>query len=214
MWQDVGSVRRSFKDLQATLKSDLSRMQQELFGVNRELSNACGIVSDHVRQAAQNDEAYQLQTDRINHDLKMQVDALRAQNETLKHELAQREQRLQDLLVDLKNWEARCLDAEGQAAQNSRLNDEIDRLTTALRDIAHVVVQDAESGDGGYVDSQHMHLSQGVLIPPKSPKRGGIRTSQAFAEGTISAVQAVLHKYQLVIHDLQARSHLFFRLHI
>lgn len=32
-----------------------------------------------------------------------------------------------------------------------------------------------------------------------------MRTSQAFAEGTISAVQAALHKYQLSIHDLQVK---------
>lgn len=205
MWQDIGSVRRSFKDLQSSLKSDLNRMQQDISGVNRDLASACGIVSEHVRHAAQNDEAYQIQTDRTNFDLKSQVDALKSHNENLKYELAQREQRLQDMLVDLKNWEVRCAELENQAAQNNRLNDEIDRLTTAIRDIAHVVVQDAEAGDGSYIDAQHLHLSQSMSMPPKSPKRGGVRTSQAFAEGTISAVQAVLHKYQLVIHDFQVR---------
>lgn len=39
----------------------------------------------------------------------------------------------------------------------------------------------------------------------RSPKRGPLRTSQAFAESTISAVQAALHKYQLSIHDLQVK---------
>lgn len=206
MWQDVGSVRKSFRDLQLTLKSDLSRMQQEISGVNRELANACGSVAGNLRQSAQNEEAYQIQTERVNQELKAQVDALKLQSETLKHELAQREQHLQDILVDLKSCDARRLDAETNAAQNSRLFDEIERLNTALRDIAHIVVQDAESKqDGGFIDAQHMHLTQSLPIPPKSPKRGGVRTSQAFAEGTISAVQASLHKYQLVIHDLQVK---------
>lgn len=204
MWQDVGSVRKSFRDLQFTLKSDLSRMQQEISSVNRELAHACGSVAENIRQNTQNEEAYQTQAERTNHELKMQIDALKLQNETIKHELAQREQHLQNVLIDLKNWEARCIDAENTAAQNTRLLDEIDRLTTALRDIAHIVVSDAESKqDGGFIDAQHMHLTQSMPVPPKSPKRGGVRTSQAFAEGTISAVQAVLHKYQLVIHDLQ-----------
>lgn len=204
MWQDVGSVRKSFRDLQYTLKSDLSRMQQEISGVNRELANACGSVAERIRQNAQHEEAYQAQAERANQELKAQVDALTLQNETMKHELAQREQHLQNVLLDLKNWEARCLEAENNAAQNTRLFDEIDRLNTALRDIAQIVVSDAESKqDGGFVDAQHMHLTQSIPVPPKSPKRGGVRTSQAFAEGTISAVQAVLHKYQLVIHDLQ-----------
>lgn len=210
MWQDVGSVRKSFRDLQLTLKSDLSRMQQEISGVNRELANACGSVAENLRQSAHHEEAYQAQTERANQELKAQVDALKLQNDTLKHELAQREQHLQNVLIDLKNWEARCLDAENNAAQNTRLYDEIDRLTTALRDIAQIVVSDAESKqDGSFIDAQHMHLTQTLPVPPKSPKRGGVRTSQAFAEGTISAVQAVLHKYQLVIHDLQVKFSFF-----
>lgn len=211
MWQDVGSVRKSFRDLQFTLKSDLSRMQQEISGVNRELANACGFVAENLRQNQQNEEAYQTQTEHVNHELQSKIDALKLQNEKFKHELAQREQQIQNILIDAKNWEARCLDAENMAAQNPRLSDEIDRLNTALRDIAHIVVQDAESKDGGFVDSQHMHLTQSMPMPPKSPKRGGVRTSQAFAEGTISAVQAALHKYQLVIHDMQVRIMLILR---
>lgn len=202
MWHDIGSVRRSFKDMQASLKSDLHRMQQEMSGLNRDLTGACTVVSDHVRQVSQNDEAFQKQADRVNCDLKSQIDSLKAQNDNLKYELLQRDQRIQDTLIDLRNLETRCADAENHAVQNNRLNDEIERLTAALRDIAHVVVQDAESNAGNFSDAQHLHLSQTLTMPPKSPKCGGIRTSQAFAEGTISAVQSVLHKYQLVIHDL------------
>lgn len=208
MWQDVGTVRKSFRDLQFTLKSDLSRMQQEISSVNRELANACGSVAEKIRQNDQQGEVYQAQFERANQELKAQVDALKLQNEQLKHELAQREQHLQNVLIDLKNWEARCLDAENNAAQNTRLFDEIERLNTALRDIAHIVVTDAEKSGQDFVDAQHLHLSQSLPIPPKSPKRGGVRTSQAFAEGTISAVQAVLHKYQIVVHDLQVRQFL------
>lgn len=206
MWHDVGTVRKSFRDLQLSLKTDLSRMQQEILGVNRELANACGSVAENIRQNVHNEEAYQIQAERTVQDLKAQVDALKLQNESLKHELAQRDQQMQNVLIDLKNCDTRRIDAETNAAQNPRLFDEIERLNTALRDIAHIVVQDAESKqDGGFLDAHHMHLTQSLPIPPKSPKRGGIRTSQAFAEGTISAVQAVLHKYQLVIHDLQVK---------
>lgn len=94
----------------------------------------------------------------------------------------------------------------------NRLADEIERLNAALRDIAHVVVQDADvSVDAESAAAQHLHLSQSggggslVGVPPRSPKRGGVRTSQAFAEGTISAVQASLHKYQLLLHDMQVK---------
>lgn len=204
MWHDVRTVRNSFKDMQCNMKSDLSRIQQEISGVNRELANACARVAQTARQNQQNDESYQLQAEHTNYELRTQIDALQMQNETLKHDLAQREQRMNNLTIDLKNLEGRCTDAESTAAQNTRLHDEIERLTTALHDIAHIVVHDAESKhDGGFIDAQHLHLTQSLPIPPKSPKRGGVRSSQAFAESTISAVQAVLHKYQLVIHDLQ-----------
>lgn len=182
-------------------------MQQEILCVNRDLANACGSVAENIRQNIHNEEAYQMQAERTEHDLRAQLDALKLQNESLRHELAQREQHLQNVLIEFKTADTRRIDAETNAAQNPRLHDEIERLNTALRDIAHIVVQDAESKqDGGFLDAHHMHLTQSQLpIPPKSPKRGGIRTSQAFAEGTISAVQAVLHKYQLVIHDLQVK---------
>lgn len=209
MWHDISSVKRTFKDLQSSMKSELSRMRGEISGANREVASACGNVSDNLRQAAQSDEAYQIQTDRANFDLKSQIANLQGQYELCKQEISQRDQRLQDMLIDLKAWEARCLEAENQASQANRLNGEIERLTTALRDIAHVVVQDAESIDGSGINAQHLHLSQAIPLPPKSPRRGGARTSQAFAEGTISAVQAVLHKYQLVIHDLQVKKERF-----
>lgn len=201
MWRDVGSVKKTFKDLQSSLKTELSRLRNEITGINREVNHACGGVSESIRQAFQNDEACQLQTERANYELKNQLASLQSQLDNCKCEISQRDQRMQEILVDLKGWESRCLEAENQASQTNRLNDEIERLTIALRDIAHVVVQDADTEDG--ITIPHLHLSQAASIPPKSPKRGGVRTSQAFAEGTISAVQAVLHKYQLVIHDLQ-----------
>lgn len=109
------------------------------------------------------------------------------------------------MISDLKILEDRCLHAENQSAQNQRLNEEIERLNNALRDIAHAVVQDADSAD--VETSQHLHLSQpsGNTMQSRSPKRGTLRSSQAFAESTISAVQASLHKYQLAIHDLQVK---------
>lgn len=125
--------------------------------------------------------------------------------ENARHEISQRDQKLQQCLSDLKILEERCLAADSTQSQNQRLNEEIERLNSALRDIAHAVVQDADTVT---IDnnSPHLHLSQGSAAtthPSRSPKR--IRSSQAFAEGTISAVQASLHKYQLAIHDLQVK---------
>lgn len=86
-----------------------------------------------------------------------------------------------------------------------RVQEDVEILQSALRDIAHAVIQDAESRD--VENSQpppHVHLSPSGAVPQRSPKRGGrSNTTPAFAESTISAVQAALHKYQLMIHELQ-----------
>lgn len=205
MWRDVVSVKRLFKDMQISIKSELGRMRNDISGANREVAGACGGVSVNIKQALRNDEAHQMQIDRMNAELRSQLNTLKTQYDNSKIEISQRDQRLQELLLDLKALEDRCIQAESQASQNNRLNDEIERLNVALRDIAHVVVHDADAG--GEIDSvaQHLHLSQGGIAPPRSPKRGGVRTSQAFAEGTISAVQAALHKYQLLLHDLTVK---------
>lgn len=155
-------------------------------------------------------EAQQMHIERENIDLKSQMGDLRMQYENAKLEIAQRDQRLQQMLQDLKQMEERYVQADSQAGQTQRLNDELERLQGALRDIAHAVVQDSETAATSEAEpssAHHLHLSQssGLPAPPRSPKRGAIRTSQAFAEGTISAVQAALHKYQLAIHDLQVK---------
>lgn len=205
MWRDVVSVKRLFKDMQISIKSELGRMRNDISGANREVAGACGGVSVNIKQALRNDEAHQMQIDRMNAELRSQLNTLKTQYDNSKIEISQRDQRLQELMLDLKTLDDRCIQAENQASQNNRLNDEIERLNVALRDIAHVVVHDADAG--GEIDSaaQHLHLSQGGIAPPRSPKRGGVRTSQAFAEGTISAVQAALHKYQLLLHDLTVK---------
>lgn len=205
MWRDVVAVKRMFKDMQISVKSEMSRMQNNILSASREVSGACSGVSSNMRQSLQSEEAHQIQADRINADLRNQMATVKSHFEQSKHEVHDREQRLQALIIDLKTLEDRCMQAENQAMQVNRLNDEIERLNVALRDIAHVVVQDADVGVDIDSASQHLHLSQAsnVGVPPRSPKRGGVRTSQAFAEGTISAVQASLHKYQLMLHDMQ-----------
>lgn len=203
MWRDVVSVKRLFRDMQISVKSEMGRMRNDISGANREVASACGGVSASIRNAIRAEEAREVQSDRVSIDLRTQIANLKAQYEDSRHEIAQREQRLQDLMNEMKNIEDRCIQAENQASQMNRLNDEIERLNVALRDIAHVVVQDAETSGDGETAVEHLHLSQASIVPPRSPKRGGVRTSQAFAEGTISAVQAALHKYQLMLHDLQ-----------
>ncbi|XP_049276876.1 rootletin [Anopheles funestus] len=223
MWREVVQVRRMFNEMASTTKMELGRMHLELSGTVREVSGACSGVSVNLKQSSKFEEAQQMHIERENMELKSQLSELRLQYEAARQEISQRDQRLQQMGQDLKLLDDRYTQADSQAAQAHRMNDELERLQAALRDIAHAVVQDAETsasadvGCGGIAGEgqHHLHLSQPIVSPgvaPRSPKRssagagsGGLRASQAFAEGTISAVQAALHKYQLAIHDLQVK---------
>lgn len=206
MWREVVAVKRTFKDAQSIMKTELNRMRNEINGANREANSACNSVLLHLKQAYRTDEQQKLNTEHENNELKAQIALLKQQYDNAKHEINQRDIRLQELMQQIKNLEERCNQAENQVIQVNRLNDENERLNNALRDIAHAVVQDSETGisGGGSDNEDHLHLSQSGIIPStKSTRRG--RISQAFAESTISAVQAALHKYQLAIHDLQVK---------
>lgn len=92
--------------------------------------------------------------------------------------------------------------------QTVRMQEDIEVLESALRDIAHAVIQDAESRDADAKQaSPHIHLSPSGLIQQRSPKRSTRSTIPALAESTISAVRAALQKYQLTIRELQVRIH-------
>lgn len=91
------------------------------------------------------------------------------------------------------------------------MQEDIEVLESALRDIAYAVIQDAECRDTKQM-STHIHLSSSGPILQRSPKRSGrSSTIPAFAESTISAVRAALQKYQLTICELQVYVYILVR---
>lgn len=102
MWRDVVAVKRLFKDMQISVKSEMSRMQTHIVAAGRDVANAVGGVSVAHAQSQQSDEAVQLLADRANVELRQQVAELRGQYAEGRHELQERDHRLQSLLGDLK----------------------------------------------------------------------------------------------------------------
>lgn len=102
MWRDVVAVKRLFKDMQISVKSEMSRMQTHIVAAGRDVANAVGGVSIVQHQTQQSDEAVQLLADRANAELRQQIAELRGQYAEGKHELQERDHRLQSLLGDLK----------------------------------------------------------------------------------------------------------------
>lgn len=65
----------------------------------------------------------------------------------------------------LKFQEERCAEAEHNVSQVMKMQEEIDILQGALRDIAHALIQDAETKDPEL--STHIHLSASTPVPQK-----------------------------------------------
>jgi len=212
MWREIVAVKRLFKYMQTAMKNEVIKMGHEINNVSRDINSSCSNVSFVTQQEKRALEENLKSARNENNDLQAQLATLKVQYESARHEVIEREQRLMDLMNQLKKLEDRCAQAESQAALANRYNDEIDRLNSSIREIAQAVVQDADNTDREAADAQvnnamaHMHLSRDTSsAPAKSPRRGSTRGNQAFAEGTISAVQAALHKYQLALHDMQVK---------
>lgn len=227
MWREVVAVKRAFKDMQSAMKAEVTKMGQEINSVGKDINGCNSSMAFSLQQAKRAADEELKQSRRINDELQAQLATLKVQYESARHEIMERDQRLLELMNQLKKLEDRCAQAESQASLANRYNDEIERLNNSMREIAQAVVQDAEIADreaDAEVNTamQHMHLTRdsasvagGAGSGPaassggggggKSPRRNSTRASQAFAEGTISAVQAALHKYQLALHDMQVK---------
>lgn len=222
MWREVGAVKRNFKDIQTAMKNEIAKMGMEIITANKDISVACNGVNFTLRQAKNAQDEQLANVLREADGLKAHLATLKVQYESARHEINERDQRIAELSNQLKKLDERCGQAESQAILANRYNDEIERLNNSIREIAQAVVQDAEIADRaetidadlngtGNATMQHMHLSREssssamAAGPTKSPRRSSTRASQAFAEGTISAVQAALHKYQLALHDMQVK---------
>nr|CAD7568360.1 unnamed protein product [Timema californicum] len=207
VWRDVVSVKRGFAEMKASTERDMTRLQAEVSSVSCDITSSCSGLVGSLKQSSRSGEKQQFQYEQESLQLKAQVSALRLEHDTASKESREKDDRIQHLLADIHNLEERCGEAEHGVGQVVRLQEEVELLQNALRDIAHAVIQDAENRDSDATHTApHIHLTPSGPVPQRSPKRGQrTPTSPAFAESTISGVQAALHKYQLYIHDLQVK---------
>lgn len=92
---------------------------------------------------------------------------MKAQHERCQTELRMKEEKIQQLTRDVQNLEDRCTDAEHNVGQIIKMQEDIDVLHGALRDIAHTLIQDAETKEPEMLQSSHIHLSASTPIPQK-----------------------------------------------
>lgn len=63
--------------------------------------------------------------------------------------------------------EDRCVESDQNVSQLMKMQDEVEILEGALRDIAQALIQDAETKDPEILQATHIHLSASTPIPQK-----------------------------------------------
>ncbi|KAJ8974640.1 hypothetical protein NQ317_019874, partial [Molorchus minor] len=200
LWRDVVSVKRLFMEVQSNTERDLAKVKSEVTTVGKDMLLACSRMDTNIFTESL------LGGGKEKHQWEQEVSEMRAQIETFKikqenyqSEIEMKEEKTQQLLRDIQT----LAKTEQNCGQMIKMQEDMDILQGALRDIAHALIQDAETKE--IMQATHLHLSASTPVPQKSPKRAArsMTSPAAFAESTISAVQAALHKYQSYIHELQ-----------
>ncbi|XP_073952978.1 LOW QUALITY PROTEIN: ciliary rootlet coiled-coil, rootletin [Choristoneura fumiferana] len=204
LWREVVSVKRFFTELQTSTERDLFKVKNDFESATREL---VGTLSGYAINAyAQGPRALQQNLSQPQGDhhavtssppnitvetLRIDLRDVTSQRDTAQAELRERDARIQRLLGELQGLEERYEVAEAMCS-------EANVMRSALEEVARALIQDSETD---VPTAQHLHMSE------RSPRRGVPQSANAtaFAESTISAVQAALHKYQIQIHELQVK---------
>ncbi|CAG9769436.1 unnamed protein product [Ceutorhynchus assimilis] len=209
LWRDVVSVKRHFMDVQSCTERDLQKLRGEVSNMGREMLMACSRMDTNV--FAENITGAKgvqfLEDSQTSLKVESDIEALKMEKIKLETDLQMKDDRIQQLLLDMQTLEDRCVESDQNVSQVMKMQEEVDILEGALRDIAQALIQDADTKDSELLQATHLHLSASTPIPQKSPRRSGrsMAAPAAFAESTISAVQAALHKYQSFIHELQVK---------
>ncbi|KAL0881925.1 hypothetical protein ABMA27_001684 [Loxostege sticticalis] len=196
LWREVVSVKRCFNEFQSNTERDLFRVKSDLDSSVRELVGTLAgySINAHAAQASRPElpghNPGHSSTNVGLEALRVDLRDMTTQRDTALAELRERDARIQRLLGELQNLEERCDCAEA-------LCSEANVMRSALEEVARALIHDSETD----IAPAHVHLSD------RSPKRSVPQSANAtaFAESTISAVQAALHKYQIQIHELQVK---------
>ncbi|XP_058802315.1 rootletin [Phymastichus coffea] len=207
LWNDAVSLKRLYSDMKFATERDLSKLRGHLNSAVSDTVAACSSTSFLMKLQAQAASSFHLPaTKSPKHEVELQAAVKKL--DAAHTEIRAKDERIQQLLREVQSLEEKCAESEASLSQRLREQEDASALQSALRDIASVVIQDAEMRELELVS--HLHLSPGATLPAASGgclKRSArpASTIPAFAESTISAVQAALHKYQLTIHELTVK---------
>ncbi|XP_020278588.1 rootletin isoform X2 [Pseudomyrmex gracilis] len=217
LWRDVVSVKRLYAEMKSATERDLAKLRNDIVASSNEMTSACNSANFTMQLQTNTGQSttsqklqQQQQEEQATFVLKTEITALKQQHAADQHEIRMKDDRINQLIREIRNLEERCSVSEAAVTQTTRMQEEIEVLESALKDIAHAVIQDAESrdADASKQAPSHIHLSSHSdrSISQKSPKKTPRSSAiPAFAESTISAVRAALQKYQVTICELQVK---------
>ncbi|CAH2040824.1 unnamed protein product, partial [Iphiclides podalirius] len=198
LWREVVAVKRFFSDLQTSTERDLYKVKNDFDSVTRDLVGTLSgyAITSFASQNIKPDCQQALPTTVVGVGTRGAVDTLRSelrdvtsQRDAATAELRERDARIQRLLQELQALEERCDCAEAACAEGATLRN-------ALEQVARALIQDSD-GDRGEAREGR--------APSRRAATSTVGDVAAFAESTLSAVQAALHNYHLHIHDLQVK---------
>lgn len=168
LWRNVVSVKRLFSDVQSSNERDLMKLKSELTNITRDMSSACSKMEDSVLRSDTFGGKQRAQYEKEASALRQQIQSLSMKNDSMQVEVNLKEDRVQQLLQDVQSLEERCADAEHGVHQLTRMQEEVEVLHAALRDIAQAVVQDSENLDVDIIQrASHVHLTPSTPVPQK-----------------------------------------------
>lgn len=168
LWRNVVSVKRMFSDVQSSNERDINKLKSELTNITRDMSNACNRIEDSVIRSDTFGGKQRAQYENEASELRQLIQSLTMKNDSLQIEVNMKEDRVNQLLHDVQSLEERCADAEHGVHQLTRMQEEVEVLHAALRDIAHAVVQDSENLDAEIIQrASHVHLTPSTPVPQK-----------------------------------------------
>lgn len=169
LWRDVVSVKRHFVDIQSTTERDIHKLKADISDMGREMLIACSrmdtnvftetLISAKVKHVGKDDQEFS--------KLEAELESLKAEKLKYETELQLKEEKIQQLLNDTQLLEDRCVESDQNVSQLMKMQDEVEILEGALRDIAQALIQDAETKDPEILQATHIHLSASTPIPQK-----------------------------------------------
>ncbi|XP_050535942.1 rootletin isoform X2 [Daktulosphaira vitifoliae] len=205
LWQDVAQVKRMFNEMKSSTQQDLNKLRGELSLASNEMVNTCSGIVNTVKRSTYSEEKQYEQIVKENNTLQNKLERLQHDYDNLSSQLRQKEMHLEDLKANLSEIEDKYNDANKNELDSNNLRTDVNVLMNGMQEIIKVLQKDKDIF-GDFIKPPaipHFHLSSGIIKTDLNIKP--VTATSSFVDSTLSAVQAIVYRYQTNIHELQVQ---------